>query len=1248
MKDMELRQKILIVDDRKENLVALKQVLNEVDAEIVEAMNGNQALAATLQHRFAVAIVDVLMPDMDGYELAEHLRGDTTTRNMPIIFLTAVYAEEERIFRGYEVGAVDYIVKPYNPDVLRSKVRVFLDLARARAELAEKIVALTASEERYRSLVSTIPDIVYRIDADGRFTYLNEAVNSLGYTQEDLLGAHFSKIVLPADMESVARELVLPRFSNRRTAPEETPKLFDERRSGKRITVGLEVRLVPRGGGRTVPAERYAGRPDVMIVEISSSGIYSIDREGNGTVLLGTVGVIRDITERKRAEVELEQYRARLEELVQQRVKEQACLYRISEALAEPHKTVDNALQRVVGLIPSGWQYTEITCARIALKDREFTTANFRETAWKQSSDIILSGEAVGAVEVCYLEERPEQTEGPFIKEERHLVNDIARQLGGMIERERAKQGEQHLNAVLRSIRHVNQLIVHEKHRDRLIQGACDNLVTSRGFRGAWIVQVDGSSSDMKGACAGFDDVALNNLTAMFEQGHLPACCLRSRTGGEVVMTRHPAVACKDCPLVHIYVGNAAMTVGLYYNDQLYGWLGVCVPVEFAADPEETSLLAEIAGDLAFALHNMNLERQRDRYAQIVSSSSEAMALVDRGYVYLVTNPSYRRLITGDDKSLAGQRLEDVLGRATFQDVVKPGLDRCFEGQEVRFETTREVLSGAPRFVEVLYTPCLADDGSVSAVAVCIRDITERKQAEKALKEANDIINRSSSVVFTWKNQEGWPVAFVSENVERLFGYTAEEFMTGKVSYVGCIHPEDRERVAEEVTEHSSRVQIAEFTHEPYRIITKDGSEKMISDWTSIVRNEEARITHYKGIVEDITERKRLEQERQELQEQFLQAQKMESVGRLAGGIAHDFNNLLTTILGNAEMVLMDTGKDDPRSEMIQEVKRAGERASNLTRQLLAFSRKQILQPEVICLNEVVNDMEKMLGRIIREDVGLKTDLAPDLGEVEADVGQIEQVIMNLCVNARDAMPKGGTLTIETGNVELDEAYAMKHLAVTPGPYVMLAVSDTGTGMTREVKSQLFEPFFTTKEKGKGTGLGLSTIYGIVKQSNGNIWVYSEPGKGSTFKIYLPRHQGGSSGLKKAAKKEVALHGSETILLVEDDETVRNVTLKGLESYGYHVLCAQDGREALRILREYEGPIHLTLTDVVMPGMSGGDLAARAREEQQDLKFLFMSGYTDNDIVHKGFLDKGIAFLQKPFTPDHLARKVREVLEIEN
>ena len=404
---------------------------------------------------------------------------------------------------------------------------------------------------------------------------------------------------------------------------------------------------------------------------------------------------------------------------------------------------------------------------------------------------------------------------------------------------------------------------------------------------------------------------------------------------------------------------------------------------------------------------------------------------------------------------------------------------------------------------------------------------------------------------------------------------------------------------------------------------------------------------HYTGsvhIIRDITEHKQAEQEIASLQEQLHQSQKMEAIGRLAGGIAHDFNNLLTVIQGNAQLSILRLREGDPLRENIEEIQKASEGAEVLTRQLLAFSRRQIMEIRVLDLNQILQGLDNMLRRIIGEDIELMTFLSESTGNVKADPGQIEQMIMNIAVNARDAMPDGGDLIIETANVELDEEYARAHIAVNPGRYVMLSLSDTGEGMTQDVKEQIFDPFFTTKERGKGTGLGLSTVYGIVKQSRGSIWVYSEPGKGTTFKIYLPQIDEPLEELKKGVFHEIA-GGSETILVVEDEETVRKFVVSVLERQGYRVLDASDGNEALLLCGEFKDSIHLILTDVVMPGMSGRKLVEFLKEISPEIKALYMSGYTDNAIVHHGMLEEGIEFIQKPFTVEKLAGKVREVLD---
>jgi len=399
-------------------------------------------------------------------------------------------------------------------------------------------------------------------------------------------------------------------------------------------------------------------------------------------------------------------------------------------------------------------------------------------------------------------------------------------------------------------------------------------------------------------------------------------------------------------------------------------------------------------------------------------------------------------------------------------------------------------------------------------------------------------------------------------------------------------------------------------------------------------------------VVQDVTERKRAEDALRVSEQQLRQSQKMEAVGRLAGGVAHDFNNLLTVMVGYCDVLLQRMEPSNPHRRHMEEIQKAGERAEALTRQLLAFSRKQVLQPKILDLNAIVLSLDKMLRRLIGEDIELRTVLEPDLENVKADPGQIEQVIMNLAVNARDAMPRGGKLTIQTTNVLIDQANSYQNREVTPGRYVMLAVSDTGVGMTDDVKAHLFEPFFTTKGTGKGTGLGLATSYGIIKQSEGEIRVYSEPGHGTTFKIYLPCTMEKAADVANSSKPKPLARGNETILVVEDEPGVRGLTCDTLRECGYTVLESCDGADGLRVAHEYDlRKIDLTVSDVIMPIMSGKELADRLRTLRPDIKILLTSGYTDDALAHHGVLETGLAFLEKPFSRAKLAQKVRDILD---
>ncbi len=630
------------------------------------------------------------------------------------------------------------------------------------------------------------------------------------------------------------------------------------------------------------------------------------------------------------------------------------------------------------------------------------------------------------------------------------------------------------------------------------------------------------------------------------------------------------------------------------------------------------------------------LKASEQKFRTVVSKAPLVLFALDKNGIFTLSE--------GKSLESLGLNPGQVVGHSVFElykdfPQIQKSVRRALAGEEFS-----SIMRIKDLVYDCWYAPIRGRKGEVTGVIGVANDISERARAEQALKEAElqykELVETIQ--VIAWRAEpKCFRFTFVSKEAEKLLGYPIEMWTSSPNFWAEHIHPEDQEWAVS----YCQKATQERIPHEfEYRMLAADGRTVWLRDIVRVVV-EEDQVKELIGVMVDITERKKVEEALYKSEEQLRQAQKMEAIGRLAGGIAHDFNNLLTIIMGRCQLLLRKFGAEETVNRDINLILSTSERAALLTRQLLAFSRKQVLQPRVLDLNEVVSDMDKMSRRMIGEDIELETVLAPDLGKVKADPGQITQVILNLVVNARDAMPNGGKLVIETANVEVNQSNRYLHSGSEIGSFVVLTVSDTGSGIDPETLTHIFEPFFTTKEKGKGTGLGLATVYGIVKQSGGHITVHSVPQEGSTFKVYLPRVDEIAEAQVSASEELEFKQGLETILLVEDEPDVRELVGDLLKEHGFTVLKASHGGEALEICQKYEDSIHLLLTDVVMPQMSGPELAKLLVSMRPEVKVLFMSGYTDTAVVSQGWLEPGTAFLQKPFTQEILVDKIREVLD---
>jgi two-component system, cell cycle sensor histidine kinase and response regulator CckA len=797
-------------------------------------------------------------------------------------------------------------------------------------------------------------------------------------------------------------------------------------------------------------------------------------------------------------------------------------------------------------------------------------------------------------------------------------------------------------NGRLRAVVEIGLTLASERDSDRRLQSVCTAARDLFGATYATLGTVDlDDRTVLRLVTSGLDATdwmqigdSVSGVLGTVLSGRRPVRA--DNPGGDPIRLHLPA----RHPEVQAFLATAIASPG-----HVYGWICLVRNDGRSFTEDDEHLIEGLSAQVGriYELEHEVLERQ------LVESSlrherNRAQGYLDMADVILVALDMDGRitLINRKGCDLLGRTKQELVGRNPIETCVpdrvreftQKKLPTLLAGDLPVMENPIVSRSGEERLIEWRNTMLHDDNGHVIGTLSSGNDITERTRTLEAVRTAEERMRFAlqSADVGIWDMDYATGVLRWSATLEAHYGLQRGTFGGTLAAFVERIHPEDRGAVLETL-ENAKRTG-NDFSI-PHRSLWPDGTVRWLN-CDGRIHLENGEPLRGVGISLDVTERRTLE-------EQYQQAQKMEAIGRLAGGVAHDFNNLLTVILGYCDLVLDELDPDDPRQVDMSEIKRAGASATGLTRQLLAFSRKEIIEPTLLDLNVVVAEMRAMLGRLIEEDVNVVLGLPTELALIKADRGQVEQIVMNLALNARDAMPGGGTLTIATANVDLDEQYARTHLDVTPGPYVMLTVTDTGTGMTPQVQARVFEPFFTTKEAGTGTGLGLATVHGIAARNGGSVHVLSEVGRGTSFQVYFPRANADEAAINTPPPVTRSRAGGQTVLIVEDADGLRELARRLLQRQGYTVIVAANADEAFRQFDRHPS-IDVLLTDVVMPGLSGPELARQLLERRPSLRTVYMSGYTKEAIVQHGVLDPGIAFLHKPFTSETLGQKIREVL----
>jgi two-component system, cell cycle sensor histidine kinase and response regulator CckA len=1089
-------------------------------------------------------------------------------------------------------------------------IGVAIDITERRQ--AEQMLRL--SEESNRNLVENATDIVYTHDLNGRFTFVSPAAEQMtGYTREEAMQLGLSDIIVPEQLEAAHKSIAQVLQGTGHGSP-------------------IEFDIFAKGGRR-------------LTVEVSPRAIYS-----NGKPV-AIQGIARDITERKQVERDLKVQKAYLEELLQAAPEGILVLDekgRVLRANREFERMFFFPFEELRGknvddlIVPENREREAAALTASITQNRRFDIETVRKRRDGTLLDVSILGKPVAMEPGKF---------GRFV---------IYRDISDHRRSERYRETQFTVTRILSESHSLGEAI------DRLLELICTGI--------GWDV----------GAMWQFDTADTLSLHTVWQLPSLQgaqrqAVCKRGEGLPGHVLANGEPVWVADLEVDQEFARTAAnhsfsMKSGLAFpvrNGQ-----GTCAVIElFSQTPrypdfEMLKVMADIGRQVGNFIEQKRTEELQSalyRIAECANSAEDLQQLFEKihgivselmfannfyialydeatgniGFPYFRDEedpepppPGKRRGLTeyvfrtATPQLISPARFRELVAQGEVQSIGAPSLDwlgvPLKRGDHVFGVMTVQSYSEGVRYggpeLEIL-----------TFVSQQIASAIEHRRSQDALRESEARYRSQvhSAVYGIYRSVAAGRFLDVNPAMIEMLGYDCREQMFAlDIAKDVYVDPHERERLMTQVID-SERIEGIETRW-------KRRNGKVITVRLSGLRRHTPEGDCWEMIAEDVTERRLLE-------EQLRQSQKMEAVGRLAGGVAHDFNNLLTVIKGYTDLLLDPLNPVDPMYGELDEIRKAADRAAGLTRQLLAFSRRQVLAPKVLDLNQIITNMQKLVERLLGEDVELSIRLHPQLGSVKADPGQIEQVLMNLAVNARDAMLNGGNLMIETANFTLDEPYMREHAVVPAGRYVMIAVSDTGIGMDAETSSRVFEPFFTTKEK--GTGLGLSTVYGIVKQSGGYIWVYSEPGQGTTFKVYLPLVEEPAEDAFIKPAQVAAYQGRETVLLVEDEDGVRSLVREVLKRHGYKVLETRHGGEALVASEKHKGKIDLLLTDVVLAQMNGREIARRLCPQRPDMKVLFVSGYTEEAIHHHGVLDPGTAFLQKPFTPTVLARKVREVLD---